>query len=107
LVKNKFLTIFNEIYKIANVLQSEAVRDVEPSIHTAAVGKSSHIKWQKSTETTVELAHAKWTLAKPMNTKMQMKTNEERKRHHAKCKWKPVRRKGGTTRNETHNAKPW
>jgi len=48
---------------------------------------------------------AKWTLAKLVNTKMQMKTSEKRKRHHAKCKWKPVRGKSGTTRNKPHNAK--
>jgi len=29
-VKNKFLTIFNEIYKIANFLQREVARGVEP-----------------------------------------------------------------------------
>jgi len=34
-----------------------------------------------------------------------MKTSAKRKRHHAKCKWKPVRRKSGTTRNEPHNTK--
>jgi len=33
LAKNRFLTIFNEFYKIANLLQREAVRDVEPIIH--------------------------------------------------------------------------
>jgi len=32
-VKNKFLTSFNEVYKIANLLQREATRGVEPSIH--------------------------------------------------------------------------
>jgi len=36
--------------------------------------KSSCIKWQNSTETIAELAHVKWTLAKPVNTKMQIKT---------------------------------
>jgi len=44
-------------------------------------------------------------LAKPVNTKMQMKISEKRKRHHAKCNWKPVKRKSGTTQNEPHNAK--
>ena len=32
-VKNNFLTIFNEVYKIANLLQREMTRSVEPNIH--------------------------------------------------------------------------
>jgi len=31
-VKNKFLTIFNEFYKITNLLQKEEATSVEPSI---------------------------------------------------------------------------
>ena len=33
-VKNKFLTIFNEFYKIANLLQREETRGVESSIQS-------------------------------------------------------------------------
>jgi len=32
-VKNKFLTIFNEIYKIVDLLERETARGVKPSIH--------------------------------------------------------------------------
>jgi len=32
-VKSRFLTIFNEFYKIVNLLQREAARDVKPSFH--------------------------------------------------------------------------
>jgi len=48
---------------------------------------------------------AKWTLAKLVNTNMQMKISEKRRWYHTKCKWKPVKRKSDTTRNEPHNAK--
>jgi len=102
-VKYNFFIIFNKFYKTTNLLQREATRDVEPSIHnngerlTHQVTKLNRdnrraCARQMNPNKTSEHKDANQWEEKARPSEMQIKTNEKKKWHHTK--WTP-------------NGKPW